>query len=461
VAAIESALVDVIAQAERSVVAIARSSPATGERPPGLIEFGRDPFERIRAGTEKLRPYAHGAGVIIDPEGLILTQYLVVRAGDAHTVSMVDGTTYVAEIRGADPHSGLAVLAVKASDLPAIAMADAAQLRKGQLVVSLGNPDAVQSDGQPTASWGIVANLARKAAPQDNFNNVNDPTGSFRSSIHHFGTLIQTDARLGWGSSGGALVNMRGEMVGLTTAVDTISGHESAAGYAIPLNEPIRRIIDDLRHGREVEYGLLGISFNPDATAPTSSGDQGVVVQQVFAGSPAARAGIQASDVITHVAGQPVPDPDRLQLVVRYLAPAERASIQFERGGAPQQTEVQVGKYHVAGDRVITEKLESWRGLRVDHPTAIPAFQLLQSAQQGEIDPEGCVVVAEVEEGSPAWNAGVRAGMFVSHVGEKRVTTPDEFREAVQSASGAVQLRFVPSERQPAEGAVREIPAQP
>jgi S1-C subfamily serine protease len=459
--AIESALIDVIARAERSVVAIVRTAPATASRTPGAIEFGRDPFERIRNNAPKPRPYAHGAGVIIDPAGLILTQYLVVRPGDSHTISTIEGKTYEAEIRGADPHSGLAVLSVKASDLPAVSMAKADELRKGQFVVSIGNPHSVQTDGQPTASWGIVSNLARKAAPQDNFNNVNDPTGAFRSSIHHFGTLIQTDARLGWGSSGGALVNMLGEMVGLTTAVDNIAGHESAAGYAIPLNEPIRRIIDDLKHGREVEYGLLGISFNPDATAPTSTGDQGVIVHTVLAGSPAARAGLQPNDVITHVANQPVPDPDHLQLAVRYLPPADVAAVRFERGGAPQQTEIVVGKYHVAGDKVITERPASWRGIRVDHATALPAFQLQQSGQLGEIDPDGCVVVTEVEEGSSAWKAGVRPGMFISHVGEERVATPNEFFTAAEAASGVAHLRFVPSDRQPDADTVREVQPQP
>ncbi|MEX2170977.1 MAG: trypsin-like peptidase domain-containing protein [Pirellulales bacterium] len=463
VMAIESVLVDVIARAEQSVVAISRSAPVPvpANRAPAVIEFGRDPFERIRNNAAQPLPHASGAGVIIDPAGLILTQYLVVHAGDVHTVSTVDGKTYAAEIRGADPHSGLAVLAVKASDLPAIAMGDATSLRKGQMVVSLSNPHVIQSDGQPTASWGIVSNLARKAAPHDNFNNVNDPTGTFRSSIHHFGTLIQTDARLGWGASGGALINMRGELIGVTSAVDTISGHEAAAGYAIPMNAPMRRIIDDLKQGREVEYGLLGISFNADATAPTSTGDQGVIVTQVILGSPAARAGIQANDVITHVGDQPVPDPDRLQLVVRNLSPSERAPIRFERQGSPQQTEVIAGKYHVAGEKVITENPVSWRGIRVDHSTAIPAFQLQQSAQLGEIDPEGCVVVSEVAEESPAWSAGVRPGMFISHVGEHRVATPDEFHKAVESAAGPVSLRFVQSARQTEGEAVREIPANP
>lgn len=461
VVAVESALVDVIARAERSVVAISRSAPAAAGQPQVLLEFGDNPFQNLQANVPRTTPHAHGAGVIIDPEGLILTQYLVVKVGDKHTVKTIEGKVYEAEIRAADPHSGLAVLAVTASDMPALPLAEAENLRKGQMVVAIGNPYAIESDGQPTASWGIVSNLARKAAPQDNFNNVNDPTGAFRTTLHHFGTLIQTDARLGWSSSGGALVNLDGELVGLTTSVDTISGHEAAAGYAIPMNGPMRRVIGDLKEGREVEYGLLGIRFNAEDVVATPQGDRGVVVMDVFAGSPADRAGIQRNDIITHVDGRPIPDTDSLQLAVRYLPPIQNAAVRIVRGGEPLRTEVSIGKYYVDGEKVVTSPAADWRGMRVDHPTAIPAAQLQQSAQLGELDPQGCVVVTDVVEKSPAWTAGVRPGMFVSHVGEQRVTTPQEFRQAIAGATTPVSLKFVQSVRHAEREAIREIPASP
>lgn len=256
-------------------------------------------------------------------------------------------------------------------------------------------------------------------------------------------------------------MNLAGELVGVTTAADTISGHEAAAGYAIPMNAPMRRIIDDLKAGREVEYGLLGISFNPDASAPTSTGDNGVIVQQVLAGSPASRGGIQSEDIITHVDDQPVPDPDRLQLVVRYLPPVHNASVRFERQGRPQQTQVAIGKYYVMGDKVVSKEPTDWRGMQVDHSTAIPPAQLQQSAQLGEIDPQGCVAVIDVTEKSPAWTAGVRPGMFVTHVGEQRVTSPAEFRQAANAAQGTVALRFAKSLRSGEDELIREIPAAP
>ena len=167
-------------------------------------------------------------------------------------VTTIDRTTYRATIRAADPHSGLAVLAIDHAagplqragshehnsapgNFPAIRLGDAESLRKGQFVVAIGNPYAIQTDGQPTASWGIVTNFGRKAPIGTNLNDAPGPDGDYRTTLHHLGTLIQTDAKLGFNAAGGALINLRGELVGLTTTAATIAGHEQPAGYAIPM----------------------------------------------------------------------------------------------------------------------------------------------------------------------------------------------------------------------------------
>jgi serine protease Do len=179
-------------------------------------------------------------------------------------------------------------------------LGDAAKLRKGQFVIAIGNPYAVATDGQPTASWGIVTNLARKAPPNFNFNDAPGPLGDYRTTLHHLGTLIQTDARLGWSAGGGALVNLHGELVGLTTTAATIAGHEQPAGYAIPINATFRRIIDELKAGREIEYGMLGVSFNTRLESTANSPSE-VAIADVFPGSPADRAGLVRGDVVTHI----------------------------------------------------------------------------------------------------------------------------------------------------------------
>jgi serine protease Do len=202
VAAIEQTLVEVIARAEPSVVAVSRSSPP---REAVIVERSLgDAFNDLRAGEAAPEAAATvGAGVIIDRAGLILTQYLSVREGDQHMVTTVEGRRYRATIRGADPRSGLAVLAIdekagppeqtenidnkpSPGSFPAIRHGDAATLRKGQFVVAIGNPFAIAADGQPTASWGIVTNLSRKAPAGTNFNDAPGPAGDYRTTLYHY-----------------------------------------------------------------------------------------------------------------------------------------------------------------------------------------------------------------------------------------------------------------------------------
>ena len=299
-AAMERLLVDAIAQAERSVVAIARVK--TGEAPPVANLGGRpDLFDRFRPrrstpADPDFIPNEFGTGVVVDRRGLILTHYHVVKPGDDHWVTTADRKVRRAKIRAADPRSGLAVLAVEADDLVPMRFADVSNLRKGHLVIALGNPYAIARDGQVSASWGIISNLSRKAGPVPS-----DDAATQRATLHHFGTLIQTDAKLNLGTSGGALVNLRGEMVGLTTALAAGAGYEMAAGYAVPMDEAMVRVIGVLKEGREVEYGLLGVETENLLADELRRGVRGMRVRRVWESTPADRAGLKPGDIISHV----------------------------------------------------------------------------------------------------------------------------------------------------------------
>jgi S1-C subfamily serine protease len=447
---IERTLIDLIARVEPSVVAISRAAPG---QPPLAVQGLGDAFAELRptAPAPNAAPIV-GAGVIIDRDGLILTQYLSVRDGEEHLVTTTDGNRYAAQIRGADPRSGLAVLQIdptanptasplqRAGDrrptpasLPAISLGDATALRKGQIVVAVGNPYAIASDGQPTASWGIITNLARKAPAGTNLNDAPGPYNDHRTTLHHLGTLIQTDAKLGWSAGGGALVNHRGELIGVTTTAATIAGHEQPAGYAIPLNPLMRRVIDALKQGREVEYGMLGVGFGQTVVDAAPERSPRLSVAQVYPGSPAARAGLQTGDIIKRVGGRPVDDVDAVQLAISALPPSTTTMIEYERDGRAATATVTLAKLAVAGRKIVTDRPDPWRGIHVDYATAFDAPQLAQAIASGAYDAQGCVLVTEVEPQSIAWRAGVRPGMFISHVGGRRVTTPDEFRAAAST----------------------------
>jgi serine protease Do len=472
VAAMERTIVGAIARAEPGVVAISRIAPSNAQ---AIAEgSAANLFQDLRlSGSREANPTITGAGVIIDRSGLVLTHYLAVREGDEHSVTTSDGKSYPATIRAADPRSALALLAIQPTRSPqrpgnsestpqpatfhAIRLGDAQKLRKGQFVIAIGNPFAIHSDGEATASWGIVTNLARKAPANTNLNDAPGPNGDYRTTLHHLGTLIQTDAKLGWSAAGGALINTQGDLVGITTTAATIAGHEQPAGYAIPINTTLQRVIDSLKEGREVEYGMLGISFEsaaesfvrPGSTNPAEGRLRRVAIRDVLPGMPAALAGLQAGDIILRVAGEPIPDIDSMQLVVSMLPPATSTSIDYERGGRPASAKVTLAKLAVAGTKISTIRPESWQGLRVDYATALEGPDLLQAIGSGAYDSEGCVLVSDVEPESTAWRAGVRPGMFISHVGGRRIRTPAEFHAAARGSGAEFDVRLTRQEETP------------
>jgi len=447
-AAIEKSLVDVIARAEKSVVAIARvRKERAGET--FQLEFRPDPFGRRPSPLAPPQPTdpdfipnEYGTGVVIDRRGLILTAYHVLAEESDYYVTAADRKVYKASVKGADPRSDLAVLSIDAADLSPITFGNAAELKKGQIVVSLGNPYAIARDGQPSAGWGIVANLGRKApaAPSES-----DPTG--RPTLHHYGTLIQTDAKLNLGASGGPLLNLKGEMVGLSVALAAAPGYETAGGYAYPVDPTFRRVVETLKQGREVDYGFLGVLPGNLPPADASGAPHGIRVSQVVPGTPAARSGLKVEDVVTEVDGAAVYDADSFYLEVGRLPAEAVARLNVVRDGRKRTIEATLSKYPVRGKKIVTAPEPAWRGLRVDYPTAVVDAE--GRPRGGMSFADNAVIVTEVFDGSPASQAGLRHGMLISHVDRVPVRTPKEFAAAVARKFGPVQLRLVGDDKNP------------
>jgi serine protease Do len=437
-------LVDAIARAENSVVAIARYR----KDEPRLDD------ENSPTSPDSI-PNEFGSGVIIDRQGLILTNYHVL--GDLQKYDYYVWTNHrpfraAASVEAADPWMDLAVLKINADNLQPIVLGDAQNLKKGQIVIALGNPYAIARDGQASASWGIISNLSRQAPPTE----TTDRVAAAKETLHHYGTLIQTDAKLNLGTSGGALLNLSGEMIGLTTSLAALAGYEKSAGFAIPVDATFKRTVDTLKAGHKAQFGFLGVRLDNLPLELRQQERFGVRISQVVSGTPATRAGLQFGDIITHVNGQVVHDRNDAMRELGKMPVDSQVMLTVERGAFGQQrgkvirTTAELSKKYVEEVRPGYARHEAplWRGMRVDYSTAMPALVLRERADA--LDGTGCVAVVEVERDSPASKAGVQTWNFITHVGDTRVSTPQQFYQAVNEKAGAVRLRTIePSGEKP------------
>jgi S1-C subfamily serine protease len=446
VLAMEERVVHAIAQCERSVVAVARVRKAAGggEQATGPASIAAPFFSQSSPLDPDFVPQEFGAGVVIDTAGLILTNYHVIGGADsADYFVWSQRRPFPAQLVAADPWYDLAVLRIAAQDLQPIDFGDASKVRKGQFVIALGNPQAIAADGEVSASWGIISNVLRRAPRVPD--RSAEPQG--RETLHHYGTLLQTDAKLNVGFSGGALIDTQGKMIGLMTSYTGGAAFEASAGFAIPVDASFQRTVEILKTGGEPAFGFLGAAPEPLAVEHRQQGRHGVRVVFVIPGTPAASAGLQVGDVITHVSDVPIYDDDDLFRVIGAAHAGSTAELRLLRGGVAaataeeMHTSVVLTKKHVDALRpqVVTSPKQLWRGLAIDYATAAPHFnRLARELESGE-----CVYVSVVEAESPAWNAGLRPGTFVSHVASRPTTTPQEFRAAVRRAEGPVELRVL------------------
>jgi S1-C subfamily serine protease len=375
-------------------------------------------------------PESYGSGVVLDGAGLVLTNYHVVRAATKIYVRLPDRRGSYADIHAADPRSDLAVLRLinPPQNLTAVKFGDGGAARKGQFVVALANPYAAGfRDGQPSASWGIVSNLRRRApaAPKKE--------EDLKKTLHHYGTLLQTDVRLSLGCSGGALFNLQGEMIGLTTALAAITGRDTPGGFAVPLDSGMKRIIDVLKKGEEVEYGFLGVG--PESRA--EPGD-GVAVQSIRLGSPAERAGLHVRDNILAVNGLPVREADELFLALgTYLAGSQvTLDVRPDKSSHVKKVQVTLAKLYVPGVKIASARRPSFRGLRVDYTSVLAQ----QRQTLGDYRIPNGVLVTEVLSPSAASAAFLKPGEVLTHVNGRAVHSPAEFYQAVRGLRGDVEL---------------------
>ena len=309
-----------------SVVNIFTAKASRGPRSPLLDDPLFRRFFGDQMPDEAQRASSLGSGVIVTQNGYILTNHHVVDAASEIEVALPDGKKLLAKVVGNDPESDLAVLKVEADNLRAVTFGTSETLRVGDVVLAIGNPFGV---GQAVTS-GIVSALGRSGL-----------------HINTFENFIQTDAAINPGNSGGALVDARGNLVGINTAIYSRSGGSMGIGFAIPVST-VKLVLDQIvRHGA-VTRGWIGVEIQEITPALAESfklsDTRGAIIAGVLNGGPADKAGIKPGDVLFEVQGKPVTDPAGMLNLISALPPGSTAQLRLRRQGSAVTAEVTVGR---------------------------------------------------------------------------------------------------------------------
>ena len=438
VTAFEAVMADAIARAEPSVVAIARdkmvnveaTSAVRGKNPQAIpgqgpgFRPGQIPFQFQDIQPQEMLSFDFGSGVVIGPKGEILTAFHVVKGASRLLVRAEKGQEFEAEVIAADPRSDLAVIAPREGlgtrpRLTPIVLGDSTKLRKGSFLIALGNPFNAARDGKASATFGILSNLSRRI----------DPQLSDQRQLRHYPTLLQLDSKLNLGMSGGAVVNLKGELVGLTTNAGNVSGFDAQAGYAMPLDRLGKRVIATLLEGKEVEYGFLGINLAQDLSN---------LVGGAPPGTPAAEGGLVIDDRIISVGGIKVTDSETLVAAVNAFTAGDEVKLEILRQGRPMTKTIVLAKFPTVGEIIATNRPKPWRGIRVDYLSMLPNGQF--GATLLEAMARGGVGIVEVTPGSPAEQAGLKPSQVIRAIGGVPIRTPSEFYKALEGKTGPVEF---------------------
>lgn len=297
---------------------------------PEIRKFFGDELEEQYEQEEQVSSL--GSGVIVNSEGLIVTNQHVVEAADSIEVSLNDGRTATAELVGTDPETDLAVLRIKLDDLPALQFAADDNVRVGDVVLAMGNPFGV---GQ-TVTMGIVSALGRN-----------------KVGINTFENFIQTDAAINPGNSGGALVDTAGNLLGINTAIYSRSGGSLGIGFAIPA-KTVQGVLNQIVRTGSVTRGYIGVEqqniTEELATAFNLPQEDGVIIAGIVKDGPADKAGLKVGDILLKLDGQKISDTTQMLNLIAAYAPGEKKSVELLRDGKNETLSIEIGVRPKPGD---------------------------------------------------------------------------------------------------------------
>ncbi len=418
---------------------------ATRKRPrrAGSFEF---PFrQQPRSELPDVVPVG-GSGFIVTDDGYVMTNNHVVEAAERITVALKDGRRFGAEVVGTDPTTDIAVVKIDGEGLPTASLGSSAEVRVGEWVLAIGNPGFAQMGLSPdldyTVTAGIVSALGRSLA-LINRSLQADPefTGNPAFAIEDF---IQTDAVINSGNSGGPLVNLRGQVIGVNAAIVSRTGVYQGYGFAIPIDLAHRVMEDLVAHGR-VRRAYLGISIVPVAESDAEylglPEVAGAFVQNVTPGAPADRAGLRDYDVITALDGEKVLTGNDLQHKIALKSPSDSVRITVYRDGRPREIVAQLAEAPFVEDEAVAEAAERRAADRI----GIVEVRDIDAGLARELRLESTegVVLLNVQAGGPAARRGLGPGCVITDVNRNPVANRGDWQDALDDVEAGEVVSMI------------------
>lgn len=396
-----------------------------------------DPFEfffgfpnQQRSQPDPDKPTGMGSGVIISPDGYVVTNNHVIKGSDKIEVVLNDQRSYIAELVGTDPNTDIALMKIEEKGLPYIKFVDSDAINVGDWVLAVGNPFGLNS----TVTAGIVSAKGRSIDILRR--NAANPIESF----------IQTDAAINPGNSGGALVNPNGDLVGINTAISSPTGTFSGYGFAIPSNL-VKKVVEDIKEYGLVQRGYLGVQamdLNDESTVKEYNRQnntqlktqQGILVQSLSENGGALAAGLEKGDIITEIDGQKITSLSKLTFTIANKYPGDKVNVKILRDGKYKNYTVtlrdQSGntKRRSIADLTVTEKLGA-------------EFEPLTERQKISFGTDYGVMVKNMQPGSKLRGIGIYNGFIILKVNNKEVSSQKEIETILKSHQGRVSISYV------------------
>ena len=395
------------------------------EVPDELKDFfgGRSPFDQDapqgRGRGEKSQ--ASGSGVIINPDGFIVTNNHVIQGAESLEVTLADKRTFKAKVIGSDPNTDIALIQIEAKNLPALSFGNSENVKVGQWVLAVGNPYNLTS----TVTAGIVSAKGRS---------INILGENSKAPIESF---IQTDAAVNPGNSGGALVDLNGNLIGINTAIASQTGSFAGYSFAVP-SSIAHKVVEDISKFGSVQRGYLGVGISEVDGAKVKSYDlkvdEGVRVENFADQSAAREAGIKVGDVITKIDGHPIEGVAQLQEAIAQHKPSDKVLVNVNRNGADEAITVTLKSN--AGTLVAEKSAQTLDNLGIE-------LQDLTAQQKKTWEVEQGVQVSQINAGKVRQNTDMQDGFVITKIDKTPVGNVQQAMKALEGKKGGVMIEGV------------------